>query len=88
MAEKSTVQCNADDKTFLLNTARNLDWALPKRDYETVAGLVLATLHRIPRRGEVFQVDGYTITVLEADERHVTAVKITPPPAPGPQFTA
>ncbi len=39
---------------------------------------MLATLHRIPRRGEVFQVDGYTITVLEADERHVTAVKITP----------
>ncbi|PYO26085.1 MAG: hypothetical protein DMD85_01130 [Candidatus Rokuibacteriota bacterium] len=32
--------------------------------------------------------DGYTITVLEADERHVTAVKITPPLAPGPQFTA
>jgi len=65
-----------------------LDWTLPKRDYETVAGLVLATLHRIPRRGEVFQVDGYTITVLEADERHITAVKITPPAAPGPHLTS
>ena len=29
-----------------------LDWSLPKHDYETVAGLVLATLHRIPRMGE------------------------------------
>jgi CBS domain containing-hemolysin-like protein len=57
-----------------------LDWALPKRDYETVAGLVLATLHRIPRTGEEFQVGGYTITVLEADSRHVAAVKIVPPP--------
>jgi CBS domain containing-hemolysin-like protein len=56
-----------------------LDWALPKRDYETVAGLVLATLHRIPRTGEEFQVAGYTITVLEADSRHVAAVKIVPP---------
>jgi CBS domain containing-hemolysin-like protein len=64
-----------------------LDWSLPKRDYETVAGLVLATLHRIPRRGEEFQVDGYTITVLDADERHVTAVKIVPPPGTGPQLT-
>jgi CBS domain containing-hemolysin-like protein len=58
-----------------------LDWNLPKHDYETVAGLVLATLHRIPRIGEEFQVGGYTITVLDADARHVKAVKIAPPPA-------
>jgi len=55
-----------------------LDWDVPKRDYETVAGLVLATLGRIPRRGEQFQVPGYAITVLEADARRVTAVKIGP----------
>jgi CBS domain containing-hemolysin-like protein len=58
------------------------DWTLPKRDYETVAGLVLATLHRIPRPGEVFQVPGYAITVLEADARRVVTVKIVPV-APG-----
>jgi len=54
-----------------------LDWDLPKNDYETIAGLVLASLHRIPRTGEEFQVrGGYTITVLEADARRVIAVKI------------
>jgi CBS domain containing-hemolysin-like protein len=60
-----------------------LDWTLPKQDFETVAGLVLATLHRIPRTGEEFQIPGYIITVLEADARRVGAVKITPatPPA-------
>jgi CBS domain containing-hemolysin-like protein len=55
-----------------------LDWSLPKEDYETVAGLVLATLHRIPRTGEEFQVRGFTVTVLEADPRRVVAVKIAP----------
>ena len=55
-----------------------LDWSLPKRDYETVAGLVLATLHRIPRAGEEFQIAGYSITVLESDARRVISVKITP----------
>jgi len=61
-----------------------LDWQLPKHDYETVAGLVLSTLGRIPRRGEQFQVTGYAITVLEADARRVSAVKIAPirPPVP------
>jgi len=53
-----------------------LDWTLPKRDYETIAGLVLSTLGRIPRTGEEFQVPGYTMTVLEADSRRVVAVKI------------
>jgi CBS domain containing-hemolysin-like protein len=74
-------------RTNLEELNEALDWTLPKRDYETVAGLVLATLHRIPRRGEEFQVDGYTITVLEADERHIVVVKVTPPPAT-PQLTA
>ena len=58
------------------------DWTLPKQDYETVAGLVLATLGRVPRAGEMFQIPGYTLTVLEADTRRVTAVKITPTPEP------
>ena len=41
---------------------------------------MLATLHRIPRTGEEFSVSGYTIIVLEADTRHVAAVKIAPAP--------
>jgi CBS domain containing-hemolysin-like protein len=60
-----------------------LDWELPKGDFETVAGLVLATVHRIPRIGEEFQVGRYTFTVLEADTRRVLAVRITPPASPG-----
>jgi putative hemolysin len=55
-----------------------LDWDLPKADFETVAGLVLATLHRIPLVGEVFQVGAYAVTVLEADNRRVLTVRITP----------
>ncbi len=58
-----------------------LNWTLPKQDYDTVAGLVLSTLGRIPRTGEEFTIAGYTITVLEADPRRVTSVKIAPRPA-------
>ena len=64
-----------------------LEWELPKGDFETVAGLVLATLHRIPLVGEVFRVSRYTITVLEADKRRVLTVRITTdfPRKPAPQ---
>jgi putative hemolysin len=57
-----------------------LDWNLPTGDYETVAGLVLATMHRIPFVGEEFQIGRYTFTVLEADQRRIVTVRITPPP--------
>jgi putative hemolysin len=74
-------------RTHIDEVNEALDWSLPKQDFETVAGLVLATLHRIPRTGEELQVPGYTITVLEADARRVAAVKIAPAtlsaPAPG-----
>ena len=55
-----------------------LEWDLPKGDFETVAGLVLATVHRIPLVGVVFQVGRYAFTVLEADSRRVLTVRITP----------
>ncbi len=62
-----------------------LEWDLPKGDFETVAGLVLATVHRIPLVGEVFQVGRYAFTVLEADSRRVLTVRITPgTPKPNP----
>ncbi|MGH7350335.1 MAG: transporter associated domain-containing protein, partial [Candidatus Rokuibacteriota bacterium] len=56
----------------------------PKGDFETVAGLVLATLHRIPPVGEVFRVGRYSFTVLEADNRRVLTVRITSTPAKKP----
>jgi CBS domain containing-hemolysin-like protein len=58
-----------------------LDWNLPTGDFETVAGLILATVHRIPLVGEEFQVGRYTFTVLEADQRRILTVRITPPPS-------
>ena len=57
----------------------SLDWELPTGDYETVAGLVLATVHRLPRRGEEFPVGAHTFTILEADERRILTVRIVPP---------
>ncbi|MBF8287539.1 MAG: hypothetical protein HW381_647 [Candidatus Rokubacteria bacterium] len=59
-----------------------LDWSLPTGDFETVAGLVLATVHRLPLVGEEFQVGRHTFTVLEADPRRILTVRITPPAPP------
>jgi putative hemolysin len=61
-----------------------LGWKLPKQEYETVAGLILSQLGRIPRPGEVVTLDGYELSVVDADERRILKVKVrapAPPPA-------
>lgn len=50
---------------------------LPEGDYETVAGLVLARLGRIPRVGEVCQVEGLTFKVEEATDRAIVTLHLT-----------
>jgi CBS domain containing-hemolysin-like protein len=64
-----------------------LDWDVPKKDYETVGGLILSALGRIPRPGEHVVVGRYELTVVDADERRILKVKARAEPrtdeAPG-----
>ncbi len=51
--------------------------------YDTVGGLVIHELGRLPRRGEVVERDGFRFRVLQADRRRVHAVEVSrlAPPA-------
>jgi putative hemolysin len=63
-----------------------LGWELPKKDYETVGGLILSVLGRIPRPGEQVVWRGYELSVVDADERRILKVKVKargPEPAGG-----
>lgn len=51
---------------------------LPTGDYTTVAGLVMAQLHRVPEAGETLTVEGWTLTVEDATERTVRRVSLAP----------
>lgn len=55
---------------------------LPEGDYETVAGLVLARLGRIPDAGEVVRIGGFTVHIEAASERAIQTVRLTTPPNP------
>ncbi|MBE2184702.1 MAG: HlyC/CorC family transporter [Anaerolineae bacterium] len=48
-------------------------------DFNTIAGLVLAVLSRIPTAGDTLETGGYRIEVVDMDERRVDKVLITPP---------
>ncbi len=51
--------------------------AMPEGDYETVAGLVLERLGRIPDVGDEIDLDGWRLTVIRMDRRRVADLRLT-----------
>ncbi|MDQ4011698.1 MAG: hemolysin family protein [Actinomycetota bacterium] len=51
--------------------------AMPEGDYETVAGLVLERLGRIPDVGDEVELDGWRLTVIRMDRRRIADLRLT-----------
>lgn len=61
----------------LLNEDLNLN--LPEGDFETISGLILELLGRIPAQGEVIKYKDLNMTIMSADEKSILEVKIFKP---------
>ena len=71
-------------RTWIEELNEGLEWELPKKkEYETVAGLILDALGRIPRPGEQVTVGAYELAVVDADERRIHKVKVRARGRPG-----
>ena len=68
-----------DDGSFLVDgradveeLARALDAEFPQTgQYHTAAGLVLNSVGRLPNEGEVFQIGGFQVEVIDMDDRRI-----------------
>lgn len=58
----------------LLNEELGLN--LPENDFETISGLVLERLGRIPLPGESIRFEGATLTILKADQKSISLVRV------------
>jgi CBS domain containing-hemolysin-like protein len=52
---------------------------MPEGEYETLAGMVVAHLGRIPDVGDEVRVDGWRITVMGMDRHRVAELRLTRP---------
>jgi CBS domain containing-hemolysin-like protein len=57
-------------------------FAVPPGDYETLAGLVLARLGRIPDEGDDLVVDGWRVVVTRRDGNRIAELRLHRPPQP------
>jgi CBS domain containing-hemolysin-like protein len=60
-----------------IQAAIGLELPVGRADYETVAGLILQLLGRIPRPGDSVEVPGATLTVERMDGRRIDQVGVT-----------
>ena len=74
----------AQDGGFLISGALNLSQvrehigfqAKATEDYQTLAGLVMSLLDRLPVIGDALDWQGWNMTVVEVQERRVTSVRL------------
>lgn len=55
--------------------------ALSDEDYDTVGGLLMHELGRLPRRGEALSCHGFRFKVVQADRRRLHMLEVVPEPA-------
>ena len=48
-------------------------------EFDTIGGLVMHELGRLPRRGEAVEIGGLEFKVLRADRRRIDALRVTTP---------
>jgi magnesium and cobalt transporter len=52
---------------------------LPEGEYDTVAGLIMKQLGRLPRRGEILNIGGFEFRVVRSDRRRIDTLRVTSP---------
>jgi magnesium and cobalt transporter len=51
----------------------------PDEEFDTLAGLLMKHLGRMPRRGEALTIDGFEFRVARADRRRIDSLRVTSP---------
>tara|TARA_B100000686_G_scaffold324974_1_gene381190 strand:+ start:670 stop:1944 length:1275 start_codon:yes stop_codon:yes gene_type:complete len=64
--------CNADVPVDFIN--ERLSLSLPEGDYETLAGLMIDSMEKIPQAGDQISVQNYRLTVKETGKRKVHSI--------------
>jgi magnesium and cobalt transporter len=54
----------------------------PEEDVDTLGGLVVSLIGRVPQRGEIVSHGGFEFEVLEADPRRIKRLRLRPPAKP------
>jgi len=71
-----------DLEDFVAQTGIALEPSDPEEDVDTLGGVVVSAIGRVPQRGEIVSHSGFEFEVLEADPRRIKRLRLRPPGPP------
>lgn len=66
----------ADGRTEIEQIEEHFGVTFPPGRYETLAGLILHAVRRIPATGEIFRIEGFDMAIQAAGERSIQTVRL------------
>ncbi|KIJ88225.1 HlyC/CorC family transporter [Rickettsia asembonensis] len=75
--KKSNTEFIIKGTTTIRDINRELDWNLSDEDANTIAGLIIHKIVRIPNQGEVIEIFNFKIIILKKIANKIDSVKIT-----------
>ena len=68
-----------DGSATLRDINRHFHWNLSDENAATLAGYVMYYLERIPSKGQTFDINGWTFSVVEKKHNQLTQIEVVPP---------
>lgn len=74
--KKSDTEYVIKGTTTIRDVNRELDWNLPDDDVNTIAGLIIHKIARIPNRGEIIELFNFKIIILKKTANKIDSLRI------------
>lgn len=72
-----------NDQEYILSARQEIaylnetyGWTLPKGDFDTLGGLILSINENLPEKGQIIEIDGFSIEILLMEEARIEKVKL------------
>lgn len=86
--ESDLLEEKLNDQEYILSARQEITylnetygWILPKGDFDTLGGLILSINENLPKKGQIIEIEGFSIEILSMEEARIEKVrlKINPP---------
>lgn len=75
--KKSDTEFIIDGSVTIRDINREMNWDLPDEDANTIAGLIIHEMERIPKQGEILEKFNLKITVLKKFKNRIKTIKVS-----------
>ncbi|MEO9803593.1 MAG: hemolysin family protein [Reichenbachiella sp.] len=81
--ESDLLEEKLNDQEYILSARQEIDylnenyqWTLPKGDFDTLGGLILSVNENLPKKGQIIEIEGFSIEILHMEEARIEKVRL------------